>query len=104
MIATLTALPQSAGWVADPYMPLAEAASRYAEFVRESIAALGQAHITGRPDAAGGPPPVSARPSIPSSASAEPAARSGPQRRGGNLPDTKGICSRCMSWPMSRPR
>jgi uncharacterized protein YegL len=56
VIRTVTALPQSSGWVADPYMPLGEAASRYAEFFRESIAALGQAHITGRADAAARPP------------------------------------------------
>lgn len=56
VIRTVTALPQSSGWVADPYMPLGEAASRYAEFLRESITALGRAHITGRPDAAPGSP------------------------------------------------
>ena len=51
VIKTITAHPQSTGWVADPTMPMSEAAARYAAFVRRSIAALGRAHITGSPDA-----------------------------------------------------
>lgn len=51
VIKAITAHPQSTGWVADPAMPVSEAAARYAAFVRRSIAALGRAHISGSPDA-----------------------------------------------------
>lgn len=51
VIKAITARPQSAGWVADPAMPVSEAAARYAVFVRRSIADLGRAHISGSPDA-----------------------------------------------------
>jgi len=52
VIKTITARPQSSGWVADPDTPLGEAASRYTAFVQQSIVALGRAHVTGSPDAA----------------------------------------------------
>jgi uncharacterized protein YegL len=52
VIKTITARPQSSGWVADPDTSLGEAASRYTEFVQQSIVALGLAHVTGSPDAA----------------------------------------------------
>jgi uncharacterized protein YegL len=51
VIRAITGHPQSTGWVADPDMPIGEAAARYAAFVRHSIAALGRAHVTGSPDA-----------------------------------------------------
>jgi uncharacterized protein YegL len=51
VIKEITGHPQSSGWVADPDMPISEAAARYAAFVRRSIAALGRAHVTGSPDA-----------------------------------------------------
>ena len=51
VIKAITGQPQSSGWVADPDMPISEAAARYAAFVRRSIAALGRAHVTGSPDA-----------------------------------------------------
>ena len=51
VIKTITARPQSSGWVADPDTPLGEAASRYTAFVQQSIVALGRAHVTGSPDA-----------------------------------------------------
>jgi uncharacterized protein YegL len=56
VIKTITARPQSSGWVADPDTPLGEAASRYAAFVQQSIVALGRAHVTGSPDAAADSP------------------------------------------------
>jgi uncharacterized protein YegL len=52
VIRKVTAQPQSSGWVADPDTPLNEAVSRYTAFVRQSIAALGRAHVTGSSDAA----------------------------------------------------
>jgi uncharacterized protein YegL len=51
VIRAITSHPQSTGWVADPAMSMSEAVARYAAFVPRSIAALGRAHITGRPDA-----------------------------------------------------
>lgn len=51
VIKAITSHPQSTGWVADPNMPISEAAARYAAFVRRSIAALGRAHVTGSADA-----------------------------------------------------
>jgi uncharacterized protein YegL len=51
VIKAITSHPQSNGWVAEPDMPISEAAARYAVFVRRSIAALGRAHITGSSDA-----------------------------------------------------
>jgi uncharacterized protein YegL len=51
VIKAITGHPQSTGWVADPDMPISEAAARYAAFIRRSIAALGRAHVTGSPDA-----------------------------------------------------
>jgi uncharacterized protein YegL len=51
VIKTITSHPQSRGWLADPDMPLSEAAARYAAFIRSGITAMAQAHITGRPDA-----------------------------------------------------
>jgi uncharacterized protein YegL len=56
VIKTVTAQPQSSGWVADPDTPLGEAASRYTAFVQQSIVALGRAHVTGSPDAAADAP------------------------------------------------
>jgi uncharacterized protein YegL len=56
VIKTITAGPQSSGWVAEPDTPLDEAASRYTAFVRQSVVALGQAHVTGSPDAAADSP------------------------------------------------
>lgn len=56
VIKTITARPQSSGWVADPDTPLGEAASRYTAFVQQSIVALGRAHVTGSPDAAADSP------------------------------------------------
>lgn len=51
VIKAITSHPQSTGWVADPNMPISEAAARYAAFVRRSIAALGRAHVSGSADA-----------------------------------------------------
>jgi uncharacterized protein YegL len=56
VIKTITARPQSSGWVADQDTPLGEAASRYTAFVQQSIVALGRAHVTGSPDAAADSP------------------------------------------------
>jgi uncharacterized protein YegL len=50
VIKAITGPPQSTGWVADPDMPISEAAARYAAFVRRSITALGRAHVTGSSD------------------------------------------------------
>jgi len=52
VIRKITAQPQSSGWVADPGTPLNEAVSRYTAFVRQSIAVLGRAHLTGGSNAA----------------------------------------------------
>jgi uncharacterized protein YegL len=52
VVRKVTSQPQSSGWVADPGTPLDEAVSRYTAFVRQSIAALGRAHVTGGSDAA----------------------------------------------------
>jgi uncharacterized protein YegL len=46
-ISRVTAQPGSAGWAADPAVPLSEAARRYTAFVRKSIVTLGRAHVTG---------------------------------------------------------
>lgn len=51
VIKTITSHPQSRAWLADPDMPLREAAARYVTFTRRGITALAQAHVTGKPDA-----------------------------------------------------
>jgi uncharacterized protein YegL len=51
VIKTIASDPQSRGWLAHPDMPLSEAASRYATFIRRGIIAMAQAHVTGKPDA-----------------------------------------------------
>jgi uncharacterized protein YegL len=51
VIRKITAQAQSSGWLADLDTPLSEAASGFMAFVRQSIVALGRAHVTGSPDA-----------------------------------------------------
>jgi uncharacterized protein YegL len=51
VIKKITAQTQSSGWLADPDIPLGEAASGFTAFVQQSIIALGRAHVTGSPDA-----------------------------------------------------
>jgi uncharacterized protein YegL len=51
VIKAITGHPQSIGWVANPSMPISEAAARYAAFIRRSITALGHAHVAGDADA-----------------------------------------------------
>ena len=92
VIKTITARPQSSGWVADPDLPRGEAASRYTTFVQQSIVALGRAHVTGSSDAAADSPngflPVG---DSTDGDQKKPAARRPQPTRGGNVvPDPKG--------------
>jgi len=52
VIRKITARAQSFGWVAEPAIPLNEAASRFMTFVDRSIIARGQANIAGSRDTA----------------------------------------------------
>lgn len=50
VIRAITGHPQSNGWMANPSLPISEAAARYAAFIRRSITALGRAHVAGSAD------------------------------------------------------
>jgi uncharacterized protein YegL len=56
VLKAITSHPESKGWLADPGMPLSEAAARYTAFVRRGITALAQAHVAGQHDAIGETP------------------------------------------------
>ena len=93
VIKTITARPQSSGWVADPDTPLGEAASRYTAFVQQSIVALGTGPCHGKPGRRHGFTgwfPSGGRFHL-SGYQKKPAARRPQPTRGGNVvPDPKG--------------
>lgn len=56
VIRIMAASPHSFGWITDPGAPADEAAANFAIFVYRNIIALGQAHISGSPNAVWEPP------------------------------------------------
>ena len=56
LIRIMAASPHSFGWITDPGAPAGEAAANFALFVYRNIVALGQAHVSGSPNAVWEPP------------------------------------------------